>query len=116
MTRSRYHGLALALVFGLSVIAPCLTRGIGEDNSDDPMPMAECGGGEVPQAALVCASSFYPAPSHGAPQAGPTVAARLPAVPSLVLSTIADLSCRIANRGAREHAPPPYLLHRALLI
>lgn len=116
MTRSRYRGLVLALFFGLSVIAPCLTGGIGEDASDDPTPMAECGGGEIPQAAHVCASSFHPAPSHGTPQADPPVAAKLLAVPPLMVSTIQGSGCRIADPGEVEHAPPPYLLHRALLI
>lgn len=117
MTRSRHHGLALALVFGFSVIAPCLSMGIGNAKPKEPMPMTGCGGDEAaPRADLVCASSFYPAASHRVPQAAPPVAARLPAVPPLVLPAIQDFSCRIENPVAREHGPPPYLLHRALLI
>ena len=114
MTRRPILGLALAALFGLSLTIPCLAMGLRDEA---PMEsMAGCESGETPPAALVCATSFTPAPSHEASQPASQAIERIPAKPPVVLSTRDGLDGRAANPVARDHAPPAYLLHRVFLI
>lgn len=107
-------GLTLAALFGLSLTVPCLTMGIGDEL---PMqPMAGCASDEeAPRTDLVCASSFAPSPSQeSSPPASPTVAGAMKSLG--IPSVIDDREASATIPAARGHAPPAYLLHRALLI
>ncbi len=114
MTRRPILCLTLAALFGLSLTIPCLTMGMRDE---PPMQsMAGCASEEAPLADLVCSSSFTPSPSPEALQPASIAIARIPANPPVMLSTSEGLDLRAANRIAREHAPPAYLLHGAFLI
>lgn len=113
MTRRPVLGLALVVLFGLSLTVPCLALGLRDGVSTKPA--AGCAGEETRRADLVCASSFKPAPTPEAPQPTSLAVVKIPLESPLVLSKD-GLDASAANPVAREHAPPAYLLHNAFLI
>lgn len=113
MTRRPVLGLALTTLFGLSLTLPCFTMGLPDEI---PMgSMAGCASEEIPQADLLCGSSFKPAPTAEALQPASLAVVKIPAEPPLVL-TEDGLDAPAANPVARQHAPPAYLLHSVYLI